>query len=124
MEVFDKSSKRSKKRAAKMVKKARTKTHQQTMEKLTYFEAGRRRIISDPPLLVPIQEWGLDKYYSQDDLRQIEKPAIDSFWPLEQVEHKRFDAGNDDRDSDSEMKKSHEDEYVTHCEPQSILDRE
>jgi len=80
VEVFEKTSKRGKKRAAKMMKKARTKTHQQTMEKLTHFEAGRRRINSDPPLLVPIREWGLEKDFSEDDLlTQIEQNVDDSW---------------------------------------------
>jgi uncharacterized protein (DUF2252 family) len=80
LEVFDRASKRGKKRAAKMVEKARTKTHQQTMEKLTHFEAGRRRINSDPPLLVPMREWGLDKILSEDDLRTITEQNVEDGW--------------------------------------------
>jgi uncharacterized protein (DUF2252 family) len=80
VEVFDKTSKKGKKRAAKMVKKARTKTHQQTMEKLTHFEDGRRRINSDPPLLVPIREWGLEKYLKEDDLRKTTEQTVEDAW--------------------------------------------
>jgi uncharacterized protein (DUF2252 family) len=80
VEVFDKTSKRGKKRAAKLLKKARRKTHRQTMEKLTHFEDGRRRINSDPPLLVPIQEWGLEKYLSGDDLRKQTEQTVEDAW--------------------------------------------
>jgi len=80
VEVFDKTSKRGKKRAAKLLKKARRKTHRQTMEKLTHFEDGRRRINSDPPLLVPIREWGLEKYLSGDDLRKQTEQNVEDAW--------------------------------------------
>ena len=80
VEAFDNSSKGGKERAVKMVKKARKKTYQQTMEKLTHFEDGRRRINSDPPLLVPIREWGLEEYFQDDDLfKQIEKGVEDAW---------------------------------------------
>jgi len=80
LEVFEKSSKQGKKRAAKLMEKARSKTHQQTMEKLTHFEAGRRWINSDPPLLVPMREWGLEKILSEDDLRTITEQNVDDSW--------------------------------------------
>jgi uncharacterized protein (DUF2252 family) len=80
VDVFDQTSKKSKKRAVKMVKKARTKTHQQTMEKLTHFEDGRRRINSDPPLLVPIREWGLEKIFSEEDLRTQTDQNVEDAW--------------------------------------------
>jgi uncharacterized protein (DUF2252 family) len=80
VDVFDQTSKKAKKRAVKMVKKARTKTHQQTLDKLTHFEDGRRRINSDPPLLVPIREWGLEKILSEDDLRTQTKQNVEDAW--------------------------------------------
>ena len=46
VEMFDRTSKRGKKRATKMVKKARTKTHHRTMEKLTHFSI-RKQIIEE-----------------------------------------------------------------------------
>ena len=55
------SSRRAKKSARKLVKKARSRTHQQTLEKLTRDKAGQRRIISDPPLLVPLREIALEQ---------------------------------------------------------------
>jgi len=54
--VLAKASKEGKRGAKKMVRKARTKTQEQTLEKLTYIEDGRRRIISEPPILVPFGE--------------------------------------------------------------------
>ncbi len=80
LEVFDKTSKQGKKRAAKMMEKAHRKTHQQTMEKLTHFEDGRRRINSDPPLLVPMREWGLEKMFSEDELRTITEQNVEDAW--------------------------------------------
>jgi uncharacterized protein (DUF2252 family) len=74
------SSKRAQKRAQKVVKKARTKTHQQTMEKLTRFESGRRRIVSDPPLLVPVRDMGLEQMLSEEDLRRLGEDAIQRTW--------------------------------------------
>ncbi len=80
LEVFDNASKRDKKRAQKLVKKARRKTHQQTMEKLTKIEDGRRRIISDPPLLVPFREMGLEKFVSEDELRVASEKSVKDTW--------------------------------------------
>jgi hypothetical protein len=80
LEIMDKSSKQGKKRTHKLVEKARTKTHQQTLEKLTMFEDGRRRIISDPPLLVPFRELGIEKYVGEDDLRQATEKSVKVSW--------------------------------------------
>ena len=74
------SSQRAKKKAKKLVNKARTKTHQQTMEKLTKFEAGRRRITSDPPLLVPLRDADLEEELSDQVVRWIEGGAIERTW--------------------------------------------
>jgi uncharacterized protein (DUF2252 family) len=56
LDVFDRHSKKGAKSAKKMVKKARRKTHEQTLEKLTEHVDGRRRIINDPPLLVRLSD--------------------------------------------------------------------
>ena len=74
------SSRRAQKRAQKLVKKARSKTHQQTMEKLTWIEAGQRRIISDPPLLVPLRDMSLEQILNTEDLRLIARGAVESSW--------------------------------------------
>jgi len=48
--------KQSMKSAEKMVEKAKTRDSLQAFEKLTHEVGGQRQIISDPPLLVPIEE--------------------------------------------------------------------
>jgi uncharacterized protein (DUF2252 family) len=80
LEIFEKASKQGKKRSQKMVHKARTKTHQQTLEKLTKIEDGRRRIISDPPLLIPLRDMGLEKYVDRDDLRRLTEKYVKVAW--------------------------------------------
>ena len=80
LDVFERSSKKGGKSAQKMVKKATRKTHQQTLEKLTRLEDGRLRIISDPPLLVPYREMGLEKYLDEEDLRQLARESVDDSW--------------------------------------------
>ncbi len=79
--VFEEgASKKGKKSAQKMVKKARSHTHQQTLEKLTRVESGRRRIISDPPLLVPFREMGLERILGDADAHQMTEEAVESAW--------------------------------------------
>jgi uncharacterized protein (DUF2252 family) len=80
LEVFEQSSKRGEKSAQKMVKKARSRTHEQTLEKLTTMEAGQRRIISDPPLLVPVREKGLDEYVEEAEFKKISAKDIEYSW--------------------------------------------
>jgi uncharacterized protein (DUF2252 family) len=80
LKVFDKASKQGKKRANKLVEKASRKTHQQTLEKLTKLEDGRRRIISDPPLLIPFRELGFEKHVAEDYLRQATKKTVKDSW--------------------------------------------
>ena len=78
--VFEKTSKQGEKSAKKLITKARSKTHQQTMQKLTRMENGKRRIISDPPLLVPLRELSLEKFVSKAELRQMTEQAVESAW--------------------------------------------
>ena len=80
LDVFERSSKKGEKSAQKLVDKASRKTHQQTLEKLTRFEDGRRRIISDPPLLVPFREMGLEKYLDEEDPSRLAKESVDDSW--------------------------------------------
>jgi uncharacterized protein (DUF2252 family) len=63
-----------------MIKKARSRTHQQTLEKLTEVDSGRRRIISDPPLLVPFREIDFERILDDADARQITKQTVESAW--------------------------------------------
>jgi len=80
LDVFDKSSKQGRKSAQKMAKKARSHTHEQTMEKLTHLEDGRRRIDSDPPLLVPFRELELEKLLSKADFKESTEKVIADAW--------------------------------------------
>jgi uncharacterized protein (DUF2252 family) len=74
------SSRKAEKSAKKLMKKARSRTHQQTLEKLTRVEAGRRRILSDPPLLVPWREMDFDFAASEADLQQFTEDAVERGW--------------------------------------------
>jgi uncharacterized protein (DUF2252 family) len=51
-----KADKRMAERTAKMMTKARTRDSLQALDKLTTVVDGQRRIISDPPLIVPVEE--------------------------------------------------------------------
>jgi len=73
--VLAKASKEGKKSAKKMVRKAKTKTHALTLEKLTYIDDGQRRIISDPPLLVPFRE-----LLSEEKKQQLTPEKIRGDW--------------------------------------------
>jgi uncharacterized protein (DUF2252 family) len=75
LKVFEASSKRARKSAQKMVKKAHSRTQEQTLEKLTQVVDGRRRIVSDPPLLVPFSE-----YLSQEEKDQITEQDVENTW--------------------------------------------
>jgi len=80
LEVFEKASRQAEKKAEKLVKKAGRKTHQQTLEKLTSIENGRRRIITDPPLLVPFREMGLERYLDPEDLQHATEQVVKNSW--------------------------------------------
>ncbi|MCJ7657559.1 MAG: DUF2252 domain-containing protein [Anaerolineales bacterium] len=77
LDVFDKYSKQGAESAKKMVKKARRKTHAQTMEKLTEYVDGRRQIINDPPLLVRLSDLLTDEQKDQVTKQDIEKAWSD-----------------------------------------------
>jgi uncharacterized protein (DUF2252 family) len=80
LKVFEKASKQGEKSAQKLVRKAGRKTHQQTLEKLTSIQDGTRRIISDPPLLVPYRELGLERLLDPEELRQATEQVIKDAW--------------------------------------------
>jgi uncharacterized protein (DUF2252 family) len=80
LKVFEKASKQGEKNAQKLVRKASQKTHQQTLEKLTRIEDGRRRIISEPPLLVPFREMGLERFLGPEALRLATEKSIEDTW--------------------------------------------
>jgi uncharacterized protein (DUF2252 family) len=80
LEVFEKSSKEGEESARKMVKKARSRTQAQTLEKITYYDAGRRWISHEPPLLVPFREMGLETVIGEDELARISKQIVEDNW--------------------------------------------
>jgi uncharacterized protein (DUF2252 family) len=75
LKVFDKYAKKGAKSAQKTVKKARSHTRQQTLEKLTEFIDGRRQIVNDPPLLVRLAE-----LLSDGQKAQVSEGDIEKFW--------------------------------------------
>lgn len=74
-EAFERSSKKARKSVQKMVAKAQTKTQEQTLEKLTHWVDGRRRFISEPPLLVP-----LDELLTEEQKEHFTPAAIEGMW--------------------------------------------
>jgi len=70
--AFERSSKSAQKQAKQMISKARRKTQEQTLEKLTTIVNGRRRIVSEPPLLVPLGELLTEAQKDQLTMEQIE----------------------------------------------------
>lgn len=73
LEAFERSSGKAGKSARKMVKKARRRTHEQTMEKLTEVVDGRRQILNDPPLLVRLSDLLTEEQKAQMTEKDIEK---------------------------------------------------
>ena len=51
-----KTDKRMADRTGKIMTKARTRDSLQALDKLTHLVDGQRRIVSDPPLIVPAEE--------------------------------------------------------------------
>jgi hypothetical protein len=80
----DKASKRSRKEIGKIIKKAMSHTQEQTLEKLTFEDNGRRRIKYKPPLLVPFREIdlssALERLNVDTDLNEVTVMAINSSW--------------------------------------------
>jgi uncharacterized protein (DUF2252 family) len=75
LEVLERSSKKAKKSARKMVKKARRRTHAQTLDKLTEEVDGRRRLLNDPPLLVRLSEM-----VGEEERTQITEQDVETMW--------------------------------------------
>jgi uncharacterized protein (DUF2252 family) len=77
--VFDRySSRKGRKQVKKMVSKARAHTEEQSLAKLTRIENGRRRIISEPPLLVPFGEMQPDQSESEADRGMLSGEAVEA----------------------------------------------
>ncbi len=75
-----KASKQGEKSARKMVQKARTNTHAQTLEKMTGMQGSQRRIISDPPLLVPLGNMNLKNVVGETELETITEETVQHAW--------------------------------------------
>ena len=80
LDVFEETSKKGHKSAQKMVKKARSRTHEQTLEELTHFEEGKRRINSEPPLLVPLREMDDIQIMDMSDRERLSERMVESAW--------------------------------------------
>lgn len=87
LKAFKRSSKKGHLSAQKMISKARRKTQEQTLEKLTTTVAGHRRFISEPPLLVPF-----DQLLTEEQQDQITRGQVEQMWAqyLESVPEERW----------------------------------
>ena len=81
-DVFaDSTTKKGRKRAQKLIDKARSKTQAQTLAKLTYIDDnGRRRIRREPPLLIPFRAENLAQFVADEDLAVISETAVEGAW--------------------------------------------
>jgi uncharacterized protein (DUF2252 family) len=81
-DVFaDRTTKKRRKRAQKLIDKARSKTQAQTLAKLTYIdEDGRRQIRHEPPLLIPLRAEKLAQFVAEEDLAAMSETAIRDAW--------------------------------------------
>jgi uncharacterized protein (DUF2252 family) len=70
--LFDQYSKKGAKSTKKMLRKARTKTREATLEKLTEVVDGKRQIVNDPPLLVQLEDLLTDEQKAQIPEQHIE----------------------------------------------------
>jgi len=74
------ASKKSQKVTGKVLKKARSRTQEQTLEKLTYIENGRRLFKSNPPLLVPLRHDDLGKLVDVKLSKEMAITAVEQAW--------------------------------------------
>jgi uncharacterized protein (DUF2252 family) len=82
--LFQEHSKKGAKTTQRMLEKARKKTREVTLEKLTEFVAGRRQIINDPPLLVRLNELLSEEQRALVDAEFVEKSWSDYIASLPQ----------------------------------------
>jgi len=81
LRVFEEdASKMGSKKASKMVEKARGRTQERTLAKITEIVDGRRRIVSDPPLLVPFREDILIQITGDEDSPLFVRKTIEDAW--------------------------------------------
>jgi uncharacterized protein (DUF2252 family) len=81
-DVFaDRTTKKRRKRAQKLIDKARSKTQAQTLAKLTYIDSdGRRQIRHEPPLLIPLRAEKLAQFVAEEDLAKMSDSAVEGYW--------------------------------------------
>ncbi|AFV23864.1 hypothetical protein Mpsy_1657 [Methanolobus psychrophilus R15] len=81
LEVFQlSSSEKGKRTAEKTIAKARSKTQERTLEQLTAIENGQRHIISNPPLLVPMNEMDFSQFLNPDELKRMSDDFVEDAW--------------------------------------------
>jgi uncharacterized protein (DUF2252 family) len=77
----DRTTKKRRKSAQKLINKARSKTQEQTLAKLTYIDRnGRRQIRHEPPLLIPLRAEKLAQFVAEEDLAVISETAVEDTW--------------------------------------------
>ena len=111
-DAFERTSKIGFKSTKKMISKARSKTQEQTLEKLTTMIDGKRHILSDPPLLVP-----LDELLTEEEKDRLTITKIKDIWDqyLESLpEEKRVLLGRF-RISDAALRVGGVGSVGTHC---------
>jgi uncharacterized protein (DUF2252 family) len=81
-DVFaDRTTKKRRKKAQKLIDKARSKTQEQTLSKLTYIDSsGHRQIRHEPPLLIPLRVENLAQFVAEEDLAVISETAVEDTW--------------------------------------------
>ncbi|MCU0260511.1 MAG: DUF2252 domain-containing protein, partial [Ilumatobacteraceae bacterium] len=77
-DLRDHMSSSARKRVQANIAKARSRDRLQALAKLTHVVDGRRRIISDPPLVVPIDELAGD-VYSAEQINDLVRGVIRSY---------------------------------------------
>ena len=79
--VVDKtSSKRASKNTKNLIEKAKSRTQEQTLEKLTSYVDGRRVIKSNPPLLVRLTAPNLNEFLGKKDFDVLSETAVATSW--------------------------------------------
>lgn len=77
----ERCSRRTRKYLKKVIDKSRSKTHAQTLDKLTDFDKnGVRRIKANPPLLVPYRTENLSQFVDTENMPFMSKDSIDEAW--------------------------------------------
>jgi uncharacterized protein (DUF2252 family) len=75
------SSKKSRKRTKKTIAKARSRTQEQTLAKITTINHGQRQINNNPPLLVPFRTYlQTVELVGDDNLKLMAKESLEGAW--------------------------------------------